>query len=205
MAIERDGSGLKFYPSGFLGSPNVAQTPPIDIVTTASRLLSKSFTPQHSNYLANAEVCDLWIDVISGDPDYKTFAFKERILRCALTAFGTERIVDWIIAQNDNPKAGDNHYRWIDETILYVFAGKNRELSNNNWNVLLSAGGAGSTRSGVSKVVKHYMLGEPDKSIWYTAPYRGDMTVREFILAWVRAKGGMEDLMTSLNVLFGKR
>ncbi|MDD2879673.1 MAG: hypothetical protein PHQ58_04485 [Rhodoferax sp.] len=198
-------NGLKVYPSGFLGSPNVPQTKPIDIVTTASRLLSKGFTPQHSNYLANAEVCDIWVDVISGDPDYNTFAFKQRILQCALASFGTERIMDWINAQQINPKAGDNHYRWIDETILYVFEGKNREMSSNNWTTLLSAGGVGTNRSIQSRIIKHYLLGEPDKNIWRHAPYRGDMTVREFILAWVRAKGGMEDLTTSLNVLFGKR
>lgn len=205
MSEEQLVKGLKIYPSGFLGSPNVPQTRPIDVVTTASRLLNKSYMPQHSSYLANAEVYDLWTDVVSGDPDYKKFEFKERVLKCALSAFGTERIMDWIEAQQINLKAGESHYRWIDETLLYIFAGKNREMSTNNWYVLLSAGGIGTNRSIQSKVIKHYMLGEKDRDIWTPSTYRADMTVREFILAWVRAKGGMEDLITSLNVLFGKR
>ncbi len=196
---------LKYYPSGFLGSPDVEQTKALDITTTAKALFNKGLNPIVSKYTANQEVVDIWDDVISGHPDYKTFEFKERVLRAAKRAFGTVTLVDWVGSQSQSPYFTDIHFRWIDETMLYVFGGKAREMSSNNWKTLLVTGGDRATRDRFSNVVKHHLLGEKMKGSEFAEPYRGNMTMDEFLVAWCRAPAGHEDLTTSLNVLFGKR
>jgi hypothetical protein len=195
---------LKVYPSGFLGSTNVEQTKPLDVVSAAKMLFSRGVVKAPSPYSANMDVVVLWNEIISGTMEYKTFEFKERILKAAINAFGTELLIDWLSVQAQSPEFTDNHYRWIDETILFVFGGKRRELSSNNWRVILTAGGRDDTVDQFSPVVKSYILGE-NASRYPGAAYRGSMTIREFVMAWVRQQMGMEDMMASMDVLFGTR
>jgi hypothetical protein len=196
---------LKIYPSGFLGSVSVEQTKPIDMITAAKQLFNTGLSSKLSQYLANQEVCELWADIIGGAEDYKTFEFKERILKCALSAFGTDKLVDWIGSQIESPDFTDYHFRWIDETILFVFENKPRQISNNNWISLLKVGGTDSNDYQFSPIVRYYLLGEKMIDRKELAPYRANITITDFICEWVRKDKGIEDLATSLNTLFGAR
>lgn len=195
---------LKLYPSGFLGSAAVAQSKPMTIATTASMLFNKHQPAATSLYTANEEVNALWMDMASGAPEFKTFEFKERILRCALQAFGTATLFEWIELQDLSPSFTDLHARWIDETLLYIFAGKRREMSDNNWRALLKVGGVQQSARALSPVVRALLLGErlgADDA----AMYRKAMTLHQFIHAWILRPNGIVDLVAALCVLFGKR
>lgn len=196
---------LKIYPSGFLGSSRVEQTKPIDIITAAKALFSKSVNNKPSQYLANQKVCELWMAVCGDSPEYKTFEFKEQILKAAKAAFGTTSLTDWIGVQVKSPDFTDYHFRWIDETILYVFTRKARQMSGNNWTTLLKVGGEDKNTYPFSPVVRRYLLGEIMPGMVRAEPFRGNYTIDDFICDWVRQDGGIADLMTSLNVLFGAR
>lgn len=196
---------LKLYPSGFLGSSTVAQTEPMDVISTAKQLFNKGINPKVSKYTANGDVVALWDAVCSGIPEYKTFEFKERILRTALGAFGTEKIVDWIGTQTLSPYFSDYHRRWIDETLWFIYAGKRRQMSNNNWKVLLTTNGENDKGPRFSRTVNHFLLGEKLRTETYEELFRGNLTVAEFVGNWCAADDGLDDLIGSLNVLFGKR
>lgn len=196
---------LKMYPSGFLGSAVVAQTEPMDVVTTARQLFNKGLNPKVSRYVANQEVVDLWEAACAGTPEYRTFAFKERILRAALQAFGTVRVADWIGTQADSPYYSDYHRRWIDETLAFIYGGQARQLSENNWRLLLSTDQSPYHGDRFSRQVKHYLLGEKLRTAAFEEPYRGALTFPEFIADWCAKEGGLKDLLGSLNNLFGKR
>lgn len=196
---------LKMYPSGFLGSALVAQTEPVAVITTAKQLFNKGLNPKVSRYVANEEVVSLWDATTAGTPEYKHFAFKERILRCALQAFGTQRVADWIGTQNDSPYFSDYHRRWIDETLHYVYGGKTRLMSENNWFSLLNTNNDTPRGERYSRVVKHYLLGEKLRSADDMHPYRGQITFVDFLSDWCAKEDGIKDLLGSLNNLFGKR
>jgi hypothetical protein len=196
---------LKMYPSGFLGSSTVAQTKPAPAATVASQLLNRGLVRATSPHSANQAVIELWADVIGGSPEYKLFEFKERVLRCALSAFGTDGIVQWIDTQLPNPEFTDNHSRWFDETLLYVFAGQRRALSDNNWRALLSAGGQVNYSSQLSPTVRHFLLGECNKQFPSPCESRARLSVRQMLAHWCQQPAGVSDLMASLNVMFGLR
>jgi hypothetical protein len=196
---------LKIYPSGFLGSSAVLQTKPIDVATVASQLFNRGLVRATSRYLANQEVVELWEDVTAGTSEYKTFDFKERVLRCAIAAFGTDSVVDWAQTQTDSPDFTDSHFRWVDETLLYIFAGKRRELSANNWQSLLTVGGKDSNGPRLSPIARHFLLGETNRKLNTPAISRVNLTVRQLVGQWCQQPGGIADLTASLNVLFGAR
>lgn len=197
---------LKSYPSGFLGSTTVAQTKPVDLVTQANQLFNKAALSTTVNwYTANQEVLDLWGDTSSGSPEYKTFEFKERILRCALSAFGTTTLFEWVQLQLSSPYYTQNHASWIDETMLFVFSGKNRHVSANNWRALIGVDHTSTSKLKLSQTIRHLFLGERAPDGLSQMGNLREVTIREFIHQWVQRPGGIADLVASLNVLFGKR
>lgn len=196
---------LKIYPSGFLGSVDVPQTAPVDVITTAKQLFNKGLNNKVSRYTANQEVVSLWDDANAGSPAYHTFDFKMAVVAAALRAFGTVKLVDWISTQSTNVLYGRNHRDWIDETLAYVYDGRRRKLSENNWRTLLNADQDPIKVEPFSRVVKHYLLGEKLRSETLAQPYRGDLTIAEFICDWCACEAGSKDLLGQLNNLFGKR
>jgi hypothetical protein len=190
---------LKIYPSGFLGSKFVSQTQPMDLVSTARQLFNKALLSRTSHYTASVPVLELWSSATSGADEYNTFAFKEKILQCALSSFGEYKLIDWIEAQFSSPEFSDTHSKWIDETIMFVYGGYSRELDYNTWLTILSIGGNTPITKTISPVVKKYLYNAD------TLSNRKNDTIKRFILNWVRQSNGVDDLLASLNVLFGKR
>ena len=183
----------KVYPSGFLGSDSVKTTKPIDFEKIKEQLFNLSNVSNPDGHTANLRVASMWDRVVAGEDAIRTFDFKEEVLRTAVTAFGTQNWFDWVKAQTKSPYANDWHAKWIDETFQFVLNGKARELSTYNWTFLLR-GAPSPQKQANSEIVKSalYHLG-------------GNYTLQQWILQWVRREGGIEDLATSLYVLFGTR
>lgn len=190
---------LKVYPSGFYGSTLVEQTMPLDLISRTKQLLNNSTIKKSSPYTASQEVLELWAIASNGDPEYKTFEFKEKVIVCALNIFGCEKLIDWLSIQIQSPEYSKSHADWIDETISFVYGNSNRQLSHNNWITLLTAVDNVHVKSGLSDIVKHHLLSRG------VLMNRSNSTIRQFILNWVKQPDGINDLLSSLNVLYGKR
>lgn len=188
-------SKLKIYPSGFLGNALVAHTAPLDISAIKNRLFDNSPLGNIEGHTANREVESLWDDVVGGDPAYKTFEFREKILRAAIPAFGTDTIYEWIVSQLQSDMHTEYHQRWIDETLQYVLLGKPREYSYNVWFSLITSGHA--DKSKLNSNVVSSTVGRDG--------FAHQCTIVEFINRWVSQPRGVDDLIASLHVLFGKR
>lgn len=192
-------SNLKIYPSGFLGSAAVAQTQPKDLVAVAKQIFNRSYIPRSNPYTASLEVLDLWTTLLNDEKAHQSFEFKEKILKAALTHFGEVRFLDWVRAQWTSPEYGDNHSRWIDETVEFVFTGKRRGLSTNGWCVILTAGENDTGLKTFSPTIKKCMM----NGSFLTN--RSNINMVDFITAWVRQPNGINDLLNSLQVLYGVR
>lgn len=198
---------LKQYPSGFLGNPNLKQTD-IDHSRTAKKMINQILSkPDTSDadsiHTSSQEINDIWKEVLANTPDYKTFDFKERILKFALTAFGTEYFLEWVSTQNQNPNFSELHQKFIDDTINFIYYDKRREYTINNWLTLLDDSKDNQKTDKLSNIQKVFFL-QPN-------PHKGadvnmsSLTIKELIGDWVRKESGMEDLTSSLFVLFGDR
>ncbi len=192
-------NNLKIYPSGFFGSSTNPQTLPLDLISKAKQLFNNALITKVSPYTASLDVIELWSTTINDDEEFKTFDFKEKVLKCALDVFGTEKLIDWLEAQMQSPEYSNNHAKWIDETVSFVYGSKSRDLSHNNWITLLTAGNNVRIKPIMSDVVKYYLFNKG------MLENRSNVTIRQFILNWVKQPDGINDLLSSLNVLYGKR
>lgn len=196
---------LKIYPSGFLGSANVIQTEPIDMIVNVKNLLNRTRVNKSTPYTASQEIALMWEEALMNSKEFKSFEYKEKILVLAMKAFGTRLFKHWIDAQVDNVMSGDTHYRWIDETLKYVLEGTPRSFQFNTWLTVLSAARPDTEAKGYSKVMYSHFGNRRPTILQGPGRNPRTMTVVDFIHAWVSRENGIEDLTASLNVLFGKR
>lgn len=188
-------SNLKTYPSGFLGSASVALTLPQEPTAIRHRLFDTTPLTNVSHDVSSMEVNSLWEDAVSGSPAYKSFEFREKIVRLGLNAFGTDTVYEWIAAQLKNNIYTDYHSRWIDETLKFVLTGQKREFSYNVWYSLIVTGGSDKSK----------LLSDTVERFVGKYGFKPHCTWPEFIQAWASQPGGVDDLLQSLHVLFGKR
>lgn len=196
---------LKIYPSGFLGSGSVTQTEPINMLVNVRNLLNKNKVNRTIPYTANQDIVSIWEEAMINNKEFKSFEYKEKILVVAMKAFGTATLKQWIDAQVDNPMCGDTHYRWIDETLEYVMSGRRRSYQFNTWLTVLNASRPDAEAKGYSKVMDDYLRRGVPVLLTNSNVNPRTMSIADFITAWVRQPNGIEDLTSSLNVLFGKR
>lgn len=183
---------LKVYPSGFLGSDIVTTTAPMDLEKQKERFFDLSAITNPDGHTANLEVTRLQSDLITTPTNYSHFDFRERVLKVASSAFGTHRFIDWVTAQRESPYYNEYHAKWIDETIEYIFANRPRQFSTFNWVALtqMTVGG-GSQKD--SAIVAEYRR------------TKGSLTILDVLEHWCRVKSGIDDIPSSLYVLFGGR
>jgi len=195
------GSVLKLYPSGFLGSSEVEQTPATDPLETARRVFTADKRARGEDLTSSLEVQRLWRITLSNDKHSRSFEHKEDILRIALKVFGVSTLKTWLDAQKASGEYGDLHARWVDETLELIYERRSRTMAYHSWSRLLTTGGNAKPKEGVSAVIKRVV----DNAQGLNGQRVGDIEIRQLILDWVRQPGGIEDLMASLYVLFGSR
>ena len=186
---------LRIYPSGFRGSALVRNTKPMDMMHSRNRMFSSAAIISPEAYPASLDVCALWETITNGDPHAKTFEFRERVLAVAMKVFGTQFFYEWVLAQRKSPNWDEWHERWIDETLAFVFDGKSREFSPHNWVGLLASAGKDAPQQDSERVRRTFFSGRVGDAV----------PMARFFQLWVQQKGGIEDLMESLYVLFGGR
>lgn len=191
--------GLKIYPSGFLGSAVVKQTPEMAVADVAKQILNKTSIATANRYTASLEVQSMWSTILADAPEVKTFEFKEKILKIALSHFCDMNVLDWVSAQWMTDEYGTNHAKYIDETLKFVFAGMKRNMGTNAWSVVLTAGRNDKGPKTFTPVMREYLLKDSFKMT------RRNVPMDEFIIQWVRRPGGIMDLANSLQILFGTR
>jgi len=209
--LENTGA-LKIYPSGFMGSATQPQTSPVDLIALSRQLAQSGMAKKQSQYTANLNVVDLDLGSVSHTEESRSFEYCEKVLKVALVAFGTNAVLPWIEAQTQSTEYGDNHRKFIDETLTFVFTGTGRRLSTHSWKSILRVGDNVLTNRNTSKTVDHFLKGlnNPGMLNAGSLPVIGPknqpgLTFKELIAMWVTQPGGIRDLQASLSVLFGDR
>lgn len=194
---------LKPYPSGFLGSSLVPQTEPMiseAAITFVNHIFNRAQNVKRSPYTASIEASGVWNDVILSRDEFNTFEFKEATLKCALNAFGTETLSQWMSVQAASPDFTATHHNFLDETFKFIYLGTRREYSYHNWLCLLVADNKDYNTKQYTKVQQDILTSKDANG-----KVIANKTINEFIIDWVRAKNGITDLAACMFILFGYR
>ncbi len=121
-----------------------------------------------------------------GVQDTRNLNFRFRVLDCAIRLFGDFR--EWMLLQRNNPNLVGYNLEFLRDTLKYVATG-GREITPLIWGDLVSE------KNDHSSSANH--LTAQDLSI------PKNLSTAEFIQLWCSRKGGFDDLIQTLFVLFG--
>lgn len=193
-------AALKLYPRGFLGATlNARIEQKQRMVETANGWFTSqvpTLRDQNTFDSFNVDVETLHNEYIFEHTRTTAFDFRRRILQAALTAFGTLNFDVWVLAQYQSPSAGDLHGRFIVDTIRFLNTGR-RDMSLETWNSLLVAPQGPDHIGPVPDTVKDFF------GIQSGGPARWHCSLTEVIALWCSQPNGLEDLLCTLQVLFG--
>jgi len=132
---------------------------------------------------------DLYL-VFTNEPKKSvTWEFRKKVIDLAQTLFAGN--FNWFIRQDTNAMITDQNYMFMLDTVRFIATGK-RRLSIYTWPTLLSykvpVGSAVDSRNEISKLFIELALATD---------------VNTILAKWVSHKGGFDDLMYTLNMLFG--
>lgn len=119
-----------------------------------------------------------------------TWEFRRKVIRLAVILF-TGR-TNWFISVDSEPTIQHYNYEFILDTVRYIATG-HRRLSIHSWPDLI-----GHNQDGVIDK-EHAAV----RSLFKDLALSNDML--SLIQRWCSYKGGVEDLMYTLNILFGDR
>lgn len=189
---------IVIYPRGFLGYdiglPVKKEKSDITQLMASVRFY-KSNLPKDRTVISNDEVNDLFSRIFKATPGTKTMEFRERILKAALTAFGTTDFLDWCELQAGNPYFTSLHKRFMNDTFKFINTGE-REINIYTWDRLISPGIA--AQKDVNTPYEYRQYFKMDQASLFRKP----STVQGTIQSWVSQPGGFEDMIQSLRIMF---
>jgi hypothetical protein len=134
------------------------------------------------NSRGDETVSELFRVYEAGAVDVSGMEFKLRVLDSAIRLFGDIR--EWMLLQRNNPNLLGYNLQFLRDTLQYLTTG-DRELSPLIWLDLVSERSLHSTQA------HHLTLPELE------------IKTPEVLQLWCSRKGGFEDLVQSLFLLFG--
>lgn len=191
MASDRLG---RIYPSGFLGSNAMEVTDEPRQQPPRHRLFDGVESDSYACPVTGMRQVDRLYQQAARDIDgFLSFDFREKVMLCALQAFGTNSFSQWVYAQMKSTHYSDYHQLWIVETLRYVIEGKKRSFTHDTWASLLMNSRA-EVRPAEEEIRRLLSLNNGGLS---------DMKLDTFLRMWVQKPKGCDDLLSSLHVLFG--
>lgn len=188
---------LKRYPRGFLGAVLGMRGEHLAANSRPSLNYGTgglTVAPQTQPDTSNADVEALYNQYIHQHENTRNFEFCERVLRTALSAFGTVTFEAWFEAQYKNPSAGDLHGRFLLDTLKFLREGR-RNVSLETWGSLIGIASAGSDIGEMPQEAKEFFgIGQS---------YRESYSMTELLQRWMSQPSGFEDLLGTLHILFG--
>lgn len=190
------------YDRGFLGE----KTPQtviekkelnIDKVISNIKLNKKAASVQKSS-IYNQEVMGMLQMYEANTKLSSDIRFICDLVECALRAFDSKLINSWLALQVKNPELSDMHIRFIEDTFMFINTGS-RSINIMSWSRMLD-GTHSSSNSITKKLDVVALLGGST----FNQNTPGSLKTSELIYRWLSNPNGVEDLIYSLQVIFGK-
>jgi hypothetical protein len=132
-------------------------------------------------------IAELYRICENGMQDTRPLDFRFRVLDRALVLFG-EDFRAWMLLQRNDPNLIGYNIEFLRDTLTYITHGR-RDMSPLTWIELVS-------EVSENDIAQHHLT-TPELAV-----PKGQST-SEILQLWCSRKGGFDDLMQSLNLLFG--
>ena len=189
---------LKVYPSGFLGSDSASLTRPIPLAQIRDQIINMTATTAPDTRTANQDLISLY-NASVGKPDvFLSFDYREKVLKEVLKSFGVTDIYVWMTVQRNSLYWSQSHSDWIDETLGYIYKGRPRKYVGGIWrrslNVQENVGGPERQSALITELYGHNGKTGINR----------DTSLIKFVNDWLTCNNGFDDLLNSVNLIFGK-
>lgn len=193
---------FRLYPRGFLGGdvqPQVERTKDPFKDTVNQMKYSVDAHKGTNTLIANPHVEGIYSKLIKNNIKIGDPAFRNEILKVAMTAFGTNNFLVWVMTQYSSPAAGGLHDEFILDTLKYIETGV-RNMSLENWMALLVITDEGNNIGEPKDKVKEFFGVNKDAPITLASV---NVNLVDVIQKWCSKPNGLEDLIGTLHILFG--
>lgn len=194
---------FRVYPRGFLGvdvARHFDRTPKPYAQQLGYQQYTATGGQQDGNDIPiNPHVESLYSDYIRNVVATSSFEFRRRALQIAFQAFGTPRFDIWMMAQYKNPAAGQLHGEFLEDTIHFLTTGR-RNMALEAWSSLIIITDEGNRVGRMPEsMIKFFDLDSPAN-----VRSTDNAHLVNIIQMWCSREGGLEDLIGTLHILFGK-
>lgn len=128
--------------------------------------------------------------LVDRNTNTRAWPFHASVLENAMRLFGDFR--EWAQEQLSNPNVIGYNRQFIQDTFNFIENGQ-RELSVQAWLDLVSEGGAG-----------HHAHAIPQRLLDTKLLLQSSQSSLELIQKWVSRRNGLEDLLNTMHLLFGR-
>jgi hypothetical protein len=196
-------SNLRVYPRGFLGPDSEGQIErspkPFTIELSRHQYRISGPTDKKDAIRPNPRVENVYSKYLRADYLSGNFEFRKEILTTAIAAFGTVFFDFWVLAQYKSDTTGSLHGKFLEDTILFIRTGK-REMNLETWASLLQITDEGNNIGNLpDSIAEYFGMNTPG-----TNRIRRSIPTIEVIQDWCSKPGGLEDMLGTLHILFGR-
>lgn len=191
---------LKLYVRGFFGSMKMA-TETYQSTRTRPILSVFDLAPEALEHVVcNNSVVEIYNALVRRQVISTDFDFRERVIKVALTAFGTTNFQQWAELQKESPTFTQLHADFIVDTVRFITTGK-RYIPVQTWESMIGPGSNDPTDK--IEFDATVMGGLPTG---YSVRNQQPSTVNlnNVIALWLSRTGGFTDLVYTLYTLFGE-
>lgn len=145
---------------------------------------------RHALRVGDPEMTKLWAEYTHPENHSTQWSYRKRVIRTA------QRLLtgrpNWFLEQDRNPLVVEYNYQFILDTLRYIATGR-RRIDIHTWpDLVMNYPEEGlediSGRCEIAKVFQDRLLG---------------LKVNDLITRWCRHPRGFDDMVCSLNILFG--
>jgi hypothetical protein len=197
---------LVVFPRGFIGRANTGLNKETNNSSMADKIEAVRYnnmsSREQTSEVYNLNVTEMYQRMINQQLSTCKVTFVRAVIVEAYRNFSDRDFADFLSLQRDSRYFTRQHQEFIIDTLRFILTGK-REVNVNTWAVLLRRKLIDSTQSASSNPRYNKAVGE-----FFTAtasdgkPLGGSM--HRVIAQWMGHRNGHEDLLQTLNILFGK-
>lgn len=143
-----------------------------------------------TNRGGDAEMSELWAVYSAPNNQSTGWSFRKRVLKTAKRLLTDNS--NWFIAQDKNPNVVEYNYQFVVDTLRFIGTGR-RQININAWGDLVSHAPTG----GLKGVSERHEIADIFRTLQLTT------SVDALIQLWCSHPKGFDDLINSINILFG--
>jgi hypothetical protein len=136
------------------------------------------------------EISALWERYTSPLNQSTQWSFRAKVIGAAKRLLSGNR--SWFLSQDQNPYVAEYNYQFVIDTLRFIATGR-RRLSVHAWRDLVSHAPA----SGLASVEERHAIADAFET------FKLNTSVDQLLQLWLAQPGGFDDLINTLNILFG--